>query len=77
MDKIEVTILDPQAEAILDDMANKKLIKLKKPKARREKSESKLSDERLAFYLSAPVMSDEEYENYKQTREWMNRWRTK
>ena len=33
--------------------------------------------ERRAFYLSAPVMSDDAYQNYLETREWMNRWRTK
>ena len=61
---------------MLDQMAERKLIKLRKPKKTVKQSNSKLSDEKLAFYLSGPVMTDEEYEEYKRTRKWMNKWRT-
>ena len=29
------------------------------------------------FLLNGPVMSDEEYENFKETRKRFNQWRTK
>ena len=76
MEKVEVTILEPEAEALLDEMAAKKLIKLKKSKQTNKRPNSRKGKDRLQFYLSAPVMSDEEYESYKRSREWMNQWRT-
>lgn len=76
MEKVEVTILDPEAEAILDEMASKNLIRFRKTIGRSAKAKSAPADDRLAFYLSGPVMSDEEYRNYELTREWMNQWRT-
>lgn len=76
METVVVTILDPDAEAMLDDMASRKLIRLRKAKVRSRKSELNNSEDRFAFYLSGPVMSDEEFESYKTTREWMNKWRT-
>ena len=71
MDTYTVEILEPKAEKLLDDLANLGLFKLRKVKS--NKKSSKL--DRREFYLSAPVMTDEEYENYQQARDWMNQWR--
>ena len=76
MDKIEVTILEPKAEAMLDKMANRKLIKLKKlPRVKAKKRSTKKVSDRIDFYISGPVMSDLEYDEYVNARKWMDRWR--
>lgn len=100
METYTVTILEPKAKKLLDDLESLNLIKLQKdekpkkkkrqfgsmkglvihiaddfdaPLAEQNKDISEI--EKRDFYLSAPVMSDEERENYKEVKEWMNQWR--
>lgn len=67
MQTIEVTILEPKAEAMLEDMESKKLVKLSKPKKNgtEKKPLQRGSMKGLVLYMAedfdAPLDDFEEY----------------
>ncbi len=71
METYKLTVLEPDAMQIINDLAKNGSVKLQKVKQATGKSKS----ERRAFYLSAPVMTDYELARLKETRDWMNQWK--
>lgn len=64
-----IETLKPETKMLLDELEKKGALKIRRAKNDRRPAKKN----RLDFYLSGPVMSDEEYENYTNAREWMNR----
>jgi hypothetical protein len=73
MEVYKLTILEPTAMEEIHRLEEKGSVRLQRIGRRKKKSEA----ERRAFYLSAPVMSDEDFQHYQESRRWMSEWRTK
>lgn len=73
METYKLTVVEPKAMKLINDLAKKGSVRLQKIADGKKKTRA----ERREFYLSAPVMSEEAYGSYLETKEWMNRWRTK
>ena len=73
METYKLTVVEPEAMQLINDLAKKGSVKLQKLKERKRRSKA----DRRAFYLSAPVMSDEELSGYLENRQWMSQWRAK
>ena len=71
METYTLTVVEPDAMHIINDLAKRGSVKLQRIKDVKRKSKS----ERQAFYLSAPVMTDEELIRNKEIKQWMNQWR--
>lgn len=73
MEVYKLTVLEPQAMDAIHRLEEKGSVRLQKI----EKGKKKSKAARRAFYLSAPVLSDDDLQHFSQVRSWMNAWRTK
>ncbi len=73
METYKLTVVEPEAMDVIHHLAQKGSVKLQKLTENKKKTRL----EKRAFYLAAPVMSDSEYRQFKENREWMSKWRTK
>ncbi len=73
MEVYKLTILEPEAMDAIHRLEEKGSVRLQKI----GKGKKKSNVERRAFYLSAPVLSDVEFQRLSEIRSWMNAWRTK
>lgn len=73
MEVYKLTILEPEAMDAIHRLEEEGAVRLQK--IGKDKKKSRL--ERRAFYLAAPVLSDDDIRQLNQVRRWMNAWRTK
>lgn len=67
MEVYKLTVLEPTAMEEIHRLEEKGSVRLQKIGRRRKKSAAQRPD----FYLAAPVMSDEDFQHYIETRRWM------
>lgn len=73
MEIYKLTVLEPAAMDAIHRLEEKGSVRLQKMGRRKKKTAA----ERREFYLAAPVMNEEDFRHYSETRRWMNAWRTK
>lgn len=67
--------LPDEQRKIVKAELDKKTTEKKKPVKKRSEEKKELTDYQK-FLLNFPVMSDEQYKEYKQIRKNLNKWRT-